>query len=504
MILALHAHLPYVRIPGGEIPLQELWLFQAITECYIPLIICFSELIRENINFNITLSVSPVLISMLGDDYYKNKYRRYLGLLNNIINKILNDDNNSVKSAVSQLEKRMKDASDFFESAGGDIINELKKLAADTRINLITCPATHPVLPLYRFNDDFVKSQIRTGLDIFEQSFGKSPGGLWLPELAYYTGLDEILESCNIKYTFLDAHSVYLTDNVPSCGNFFPSVTEKGLNVFPREMVLSNIIWSAESGYPGDPRYREFHFDYTYSLPGRMLDEAGLKKIPLGLKIYRITGKDARKDFYDSSVAMEAAMEHSDDFIGKIIGRAEEIGEEINRPPVFTLPFDAELFGHWWYEGPGFLKNIIKKISGSDEIKLIDPRDFPVSAGTETVSPAESSWGDGGFFKTWMHPECTWIYPKIAGLYNRLLAAQVSTGLRRAFSQANKELMLASASDWIFFIANNTSKDYGAMRLKDHIYSAEKIIESMEKNSIDEKFLSERENLYPIFNDIKM
>ena len=103
IILALHAHLPYVRIPQKKIPLQELWLFQAITECYIPLIICFNELIKDDINFNITLSVSPTLISMLDDNYYRDKYRNYLCSLHNIINKILNDKNDKVKPAVSRL-----------------------------------------------------------------------------------------------------------------------------------------------------------------------------------------------------------------------------------------------------------------------------------------------------------------------------------------------------------------------------------------------------------------
>ncbi len=504
IILVLHAHLPYVRIPGKKIPLQELWLFQAITECYIPLIKCFRELIKENVNFHITLSVSPTLISMLGDNYYKDKYRHYLGVLLNIINIILNDNNDDVKPAVLELGKKIKETSGYFDSTGGDIINEFKKLAKDGRINLITCPAAHPVLPLYRFNDDFVKNQIATGLRIFRKAFGTSPEGFWLPEMGYFSGLDRMLTAENIKYTFLDAHSVYLTDYAPSYGNFFPSVTDNGLAVFPREMKLSNTIWSAERGYPGDPRYREFHFDYTFSLPDPLIESMEIERIPLGLKIYRITGKGTHKDFYNRAGAMDAAGEHAEDFFNRIIRRADEIGNSIGRTPVFTLPFDAELFGHWWHEGPTFLKHIIKKISASDCVKLVSPREMISEAGLDTVSPAESSWGEGGFFSVWTHPECMWLYPRVADLYNRIINLAAQKKHRQAALQALKEIMLASSSDWIFFIANNTSREYGTMRLKDHVKAAEKILESAEKNRAGEKFLSERKSLYPIFDDIKM
>ncbi len=500
IILALHAHLPYIRIPEKKFPLQELWLFQSITECYIPLIVCLNELIEEDIEFNITLSLSPTLLSMLGDNYYKDKYKNYLQTLRNLIRKISANPKDDIEHAVSALRHRIQKIADFHEKANGDIINEFRKLSQDNRVNLITTAATHALFPLFRFSEHLIDKQIDTGLREFEKSFGFRPDGFWLPEMGYYANLDKILRDNNLKYTFLDAHSVYFAKKNPTYGNFYPAKTDNGITIFPREMALSNIIWSAGTGYPGDYRYREFHFDYTYSLTDSELNDLEIDKIPFGLKIYRITGEDRLKEFYNPENAMAVIEEHSSDFIKKIIDRANQIGSRIDKIPVFTLPFDAELFGHWWYEGPEFLKKIIKKISASKEIRLVSPGDPDVTADLESITPAESSWGNEGSFQTWMNPESSWIYPEIADLYYRLIAASNSS--EKAVKQAFREILLASSSDWTFFIANGNSKDYGKMRLKDHISSAKKIIESIESGNIDEEFILQRESLYPIFNDM--
>ncbi len=501
IILTLHAHLPYIRIPDKKFPLQELWLYQSITECYIPLIHIFKELIDEGIDFKVTLSLSPTLLSMLWDDYYKNKYKDYLNSLLILATKFSPNSEENFEHSISTFRKKIQKISDFYENINGDIINELKKLYKDDRINLITTSATHAILPLFRFSDYFVRQQIETGIHEFGKSFGDKPSGFWLPEMAYFANIDYILKDYNLNYTFLDAHSVYLTKDDISYGNFYPSITENGVTIFPREMALSNVIWSSKIGYPGDYRYREFHYDYTYSLPGSELSKLGIDKIPFGLKVYRITGEDKPKEFYNYDNAMAAIEEHSDDFINKIEDRTDEIGSRINKIPVFTLPFDAELFGHWWHEGPEFLKKIIEKISTSNEIELASPTDPNINSEPEAITPAETSWGNEGFFKTWVHPESSWVYPVLADLQSRLIAIQKNDSNKKAIEQASREILLASSSDWTFFIANGNSKDYGLMRLKDHIDSAKKIILSIESGNIDEKFILKRESQYPIFND---
>jgi 1,4-alpha-glucan branching enzyme len=501
IVLALHAHLPYVRIPDKKFPLQELWLYQAITESYIPLILCFRELIEEKVDFNITLSISPTLLSMLSDEYYKFKYQEYLRTLLDLLRRKSSNSEGGQKHSIVGLLNKIQEISNFYIEIKRNIIKELKILSQSGKVNLITTSATHSLMPLFRFSDNLIRSQIEIGQRVFENNFGFVPDGFWLPEMGYYANLDKILSEYNIKYTFLDTHSVYLGAGRPSYGNFYPSITSSGVKILPRDLPLSNTIWSARTGYPGDYRYREFHFDYTYSLSDLELHEFQIDRIPFGLKIYRITGNDKPKEFYNHEEAMEIVNAHSEDFIKKIRERALVIKQHINRTPVFTLPFDTELFGHWWYEGPEFLKQVIKKLSASKNIELIAPSDIQ-DKNLEVVIPAECSWGREGYFKSWTNPDCSWIYPVLAHLdvrYKNILMNNKS----EASAQAMKELLLASASDWTFLISNDTSSDYGKLRLADHINTAKKIIDEIESGTVDNKFLTERHALYPIFDCVK-
>jgi 1,4-alpha-glucan branching enzyme len=500
VVLALHAHLPYVRIPDTKFPLQELWLYQALTESYIPLILCFQELISEKINFNVTLSLSPTLLSMLSDDYYKLKYQDYLGTLLELLRSKSSTSEGELKYSIGTLLNKIQTISNFYIEIKRDLINELKSLSSCGKVNIITTSATHAMLPLFRFSSNLIHNQIGCGQSVFSKEFGFVPEGFWLPEMGYYANLDKILSGFKIKYTFLEAHSVYLGSERSSYGNFYPSVTKSGVKIFPRDIPLSNTIWSAKTGYPGDHRYREFHFDYTYSLSDSELKEYQLDRIPFGFKIFRITGNDKPKEFYNHEDAMEAVKLHSDDFIDKIRERANLIRTHINRIPVFTLPFDAELFGHWWYEGPVFLKQIIKKIAASKDIELISPMEIQIE-NLDIIAPSECSWGREGYFKSWTNPECSWIYPELAHLDVRY-SNITSDGNSRASIQALKELLLASASDWTFLISNDTSRNYGRFRLNDHINAAKKIIEGIETGKVNSKFISERQSLYPIFDCI--
>jgi 1,4-alpha-glucan branching enzyme len=497
ILLALHAHLPYIKIPDKRFPLQELWLFQALTESYIPLILCFRSLLEDKIDFKITFSISPTLLSMLSDEYYKQKYDDYLRTLMELLRRRLSSSTGDQKKALYTLLNRVQTISNFYIEIKRDIINEIKILSQTGSVKLITTSATHAILPLFRFSDNIIRTQIETGIRSFKNAFGFKPDGFWLPEMGYFTGLDKLLSGIGVKYSFLEAHSVYLTDTRPSYGNYLPSITNSGLIIFPRELNLSNTIWSATTGYPGDNRYREFHFDYTFSLSDNELNQLGIEKIPFGLKIYKITGKDKPKEYYDYEAAMQIVKIHSDDFINKINERSSLIQKHTGKNPVFTLPFDAELFGHWWYEGPEFLKQVIHKISLSKEIELISPEEIDGSE-LEEVEPAESSWGREGFFKSWTNPECAWIYPKLSQIdakYNNICNNNTIASQR-----VMKEIMLASASDWTFFIANETSGDYARQRLEEHINAANKLLSGIEEGNPDEAFILKRDKLYPVFN----
>src|SRR5215471_3618836 len=76
--LVLHAHLPYVRHPEYEDFLEEDWLYEAITETYIPLLEVFEGLERDGVEWRLTMSVTPTLAAMLSDPLLQYRYVRHL------------------------------------------------------------------------------------------------------------------------------------------------------------------------------------------------------------------------------------------------------------------------------------------------------------------------------------------------------------------------------------------------------------------------------------------
>jgi 1,4-alpha-glucan branching enzyme len=503
LLLLLHAHLPYVRIPFKRFPLQEIWLYQILTESYVPLLLSLKGLLKGGYNFTVTFSLSPTLMSMLDDDYYKIRYRDYLRIVLRLLENLSRRKNPDISHAVSYLRMRTEEALHFYENINGDLIGEFKSLSDSGVVNLITTCATHALLPAFRFNEDLIRLQIATGLAEFDSRFGFTPRGFWLPEMGYFAGLDRILIDIGIEYTFLDAAGIYLSREFPERGNFSPLISDSGLFIFSRDMVLSNIIWSGRFGYPGDFRYREFHYDYTYSMDDRELEDLGIDRVPFGLKLFRVTGKDGTKDFYDPDMALKGSRNHAEDFIDRIRRRAREVHSITRSTPFFTLPFDAELFGHWWYEGPVFLGRVIREISLSNELRLLSPEDVIARGDAELIQPAESSWGRGGVFETWLNPECLWIYPKIADLYERLRSMTMVDQFKSAIIQTMRELLLAQSSDWTFLIDKKSSDEYARDRLGGHLDAAESIIRSMESGSVDREFIEERELSYPLFRTLR-
>jgi len=77
----------------------------------------------------------------------------------------------------------------------------------------------------------------------------------------------------------------------------------------------------------------------------------------------------------------------------------------MDRKPVIVAPFDAELFGHWWFEGPMWLDAVIRKLaSGSGRLELVTLSEYLAEYPTnEVTTPCMSSWGDKGFSEVWLN-----------------------------------------------------------------------------------------------------
>ncbi|OIP41697.1 MAG: glycoside hydrolase [Deltaproteobacteria bacterium CG2_30_63_29] len=513
--LVLHAHLPFVRHPEYPSFLEEDWLFEAMGETYIPLLRMMNRLERDGIRFRLTMSMTPPLCEMLADPLLQDRFAARLAKLLELAQKEAeNRKGTPFHDAASFCAEDLRETRELFEQRWHrQVLPVFKRFQDQGSLELITCGATHGFLPL--MSDDVARrAQIEVAVRNYEKHFGRAPRGIWLPECAYAPGLDFILRDAGIKFTILETHG--LTDATPPArfGPYRPVVSPSGTMVFGRDPEVSRQVWSAESGYPGDPHYREFYRDLGYDLPYDAVKDYlhgdGVRR-NIGLKFHRITGKvslDA-KEPYVPSWALERAEQHAQNFLDNRLMQARHLSGAMGTRPHVTAPYDAELFGHWWFEGPHFIEMIMRKAAcDQGEVELCTPSEYlDVETVHQQVQPALSSWGAEGYFGVWLNHTNDWVYRHLHHAEQRMmeLAERFPNAdgiLQRALNQAARELLLAQSSDWAFIMAAGTMVEYAVKRTRDHIANFTGLYLQIVENRLEPNWLGELEWKNSIFQEL--
>ncbi|MDT3699040.1 MAG: 1,4-alpha-glucan branching protein domain-containing protein [Thermincola sp.] len=515
LALVLHAHLPYVRHPEHEFFLEENWFFEAITECYIPLIHVFESLIKDGIDFRITMSLTPPLMSMLTDEVLQERYSKYITRQIELAEKEIERTRWDPKFhhlALMYRDMYIRASQTYHDRYHRNLLTAFKRLQDLGVLEIITCGATHGYFPLLGVKKEGVKAQVGVAVDLYTKHMGRPPIGIWLPECGYNPGDDYILNDFGIKYFFTDTHGIMHAQTRPKYGIYAPVYCPSGVAAFARDTETSKQVWSVHEGYPGDFDYREYYrdigwdLDYEYIKP--FIHPNG-QRINTGIKYYRITGKTNDKQPYEPSWAQHKTAIHAGNFLFNRGKQIEFLTEIFDRKPIVISPYDAELFGHWWFEGPQFINNLIRKtVYDQTTVKLITPgeylKEYPIN---QMTIPSASSWGYRGYHEVWLEGSNDWIYRHLHKATERMteLAEKFPDAqgdLLRALKQAARELLLAQSSDWAFIMKTGTMVDYAGKRTKQHIYNFNGLYEDIMWNKINPGWLRELEWKNNIFPDI--
>ena len=513
--IILHAHLPFVRHPEHPRFLEESWLFEAITETYLPLLHVLEGWQRDQVDAHLTLSLSPTLCAMLGDELLRGRYERHLNGLVDLAEKEIHRTHwdRSYRELAWMYHHKFCLARDTWRRHGGNLIVPFRQMQEQGRLEIITTAATHGLLPLMSGHAPSLRGQILTARDHYSACFGREPRGIWLPECAYVEQVEPILQEANIRWFVLDTHGLLHARPRARFGTFAPIFTPHGLAAFGRDFDSSRQVWSKHEGYPVDPRYRDFYRDIGFDLDFDYVrehlpspDNRGFT----GMKYYRITGGAGRKEIYQRDHALQAASEHASHFLGERMGQLRKLEGILDRPPIIVAPYDAELFGHWWYEGPEFLDFLARKaVQEQPGLKLATPGEYLHRHPTNQVAtPGASSWGEEGYWRVWLNETNEWIYPHLQIAQDRMSQLAKKHGGRknvsdlqnRALKQAARELLLAQASDWPFILRAGTCPEYARRRVKDHLLRFIALHEQLSLTQLDEAWLSgieSRDNLFP-------
>jgi len=513
--LVLHAHLPYIRHPEHPDFLEEDWLFEAIAETYVPLLRMMDRLEADAVPFRLTMSITPPLAEMLADPLLQARAARRLRRLVALANEVTKREAGGPRARAAEhaLAELVAVHQCFEHDWGCALLPRFRHHAEHGRLELITCTATHGLLPLMA-TDSARHAQVELACQTHERHFGTRPAGIWLAECAWAPGVDAHLAAAGIRWCCVEDRALHEASPPAQLGTTRPVWTPAGVAAFGRDAESSRQVWSADEGYPGDPAYREFYRDVAWDLPLETvrpyLHDDGVRRA-LGIKLHRITGRvplDEKRP-YDPDAAAERARVHAHHFLAARRAQLARLREQTGRPAHLLAPYDAELFGHWWAEGPLFLEALLRAAAEQADVDLVHPSAWLEQEPINQVTvPARSTWGADSTFEVWINGRNSWIYRHLHQAELRLselvqrFGEDVDPDVRRALRQAARELLLAQASDWAFILTMDTSVGYAERRTREHVFALTRLADELEGGHLDLPHLTEREARWRLFPDV--
>jgi 1,4-alpha-glucan branching enzyme len=510
--LVLHGHMPYV-LRHGLWPHGEDWLYEAAAETYLPLLATIAECRFLNGNPRLTLGLTPILLEQMAHDDFKSGLTEYLRDRRERARADHRDFKGAGQLHMAYLATRWEEfystLAEQFAAIDRDIPRAFSRQAEDGYIEVLTSGATHGYLPLL-LEDSSIHAQVRAGIGSSQRILGRRPKGMWLPEGAYRPsghwvpgvawgasdcriGLERFLADEGLTHFFVESHLVessHVHDNGHHAGASVQEpvwVTSDGFDgpgvaAFARDPYICKQVWCGFVGYPANGTYLEFHKRH------------GARR---GLRYWKITNRESdlgAKDLYYPDDVEGRIFEHAHHFCDQVRRRLYEYHQRTGRHGIVAACFDAELFGHWWFEGPRFLRDVLLTLNADPDIELCTAEEYLRAHPPEKrVCLPAGSWGEGGDHRVWANGNTEWIWQieyRCETLFGKLtyhLPWRQDPVLREWLEKAGRELLLLQASDWPFVISRAQAIDYGIKRFMQHVSRFELYADLVERYAEDPK-----------------
>jgi 1,4-alpha-glucan branching enzyme len=529
-------------------PHGEEWVHEAIAETYLPLIEAAQQLRDEGAPFRLTVGITPILAEQLGDELILEHFEGYAAenaeRAREDIERFGADGDSQMRELATYFHAWYSHVLTYFrDTLNRDILGAFRALQDEGYLEIGTSAATHGYLPLLA-RDSSIHAQLHTGARAYQRHFGRQPQAVWLPECAYRPavieeedgktlrrpGLESFLAEEGLQVFFSETNTVeggrpvgmadpgtvgpygmiarrYATSVTKPTGDqqvapgtsllpYWVGDAPGQVAVLARHERTGQQVWSATFGYPGDFVYREFH-----------------RKDPVsGMQYWRVTGSQVdlgAKEPYNPWQASDQVRSHAAHYVGLIAEHLRAFHESSGKFGSITASYDTELFGHWWFEGVDWLKEVLRGLAHHPDVELSTASGIiEHHPPREVLSLPESSWGAGGGHYTWLNDDTEWMWPLIHEAERRMetLAANnsVSAGDRRdVLNQAARELLLLQSSDWPFLVTTGQANEYARERFTEHLQRFQQLADMAEKKALsgeDRDFLHslrERDNPFP-------
>ena len=428
LALVLHSHMPYVE-GFGTYPFGEEWLFDAVLRSYLPVL---------DVADRVTMTVTPVLADQLEAPGLVDRLAAFgeeFRLGSCLID--AEEQDGAFRAPCMDEADRYRRGLSRLRELGGPL-GAFQEAVEEGRVSLMTSSATHAVLPLVATNSAR-DVQVDAGLRSHRRRFGE-PDGFWLPECAYVPGMEELVSRHGLSHFCVDASA-----HEDPLAALRPISTGAGPVAFPIDWEAVSWLWSLD-GYPSDPAHTDFH-----------------RESLRGARVWSIGG-----EIRDPQAGADRAREQAREFLGSISERLAGHRERVGSDGLVVFAIDTELLGHWWWEGPAWLEEVVRSAEGAG-VELVTLADALERVEPERRPIRRSSWGEHKDLSTWDAPEVsdlTWGARRLELRLVRDLAAR-SLSPERA-ERATRELLALQASDWAFLDKRRQAGDYPFLRVTDH------------------------------------
>lgn len=511
-VLTLHSHLPWV-LGHGRWPHGSDWLCEAAVDSYLPLLAALEALEHGAVPAPVTLGITPVLANQLSHPAFRTELEAFLTQRLEACDEAVPQFRAAGEEQLIPLARfwrqHLRRLHRLFHALDGDLVGALRGLVDRGRIELTSSAATHGFLPLLA-RDESIRFQLLVGQHEHRRLFGRPATGCWIPECAYRgpgpwaplpdapsrgsrPGLEESLQLAGFGYFHVDAHMAAAGRSLGLYGEAgfvdglrepasdpldaeyprspyksyrVPCADGRGIGVLVRDPQASTRVWSRHEGYPGDGGYLEFH---KIRWPG-------------GLRFWRVTGLDVDlgdKQQWDPNVARARAHRDASKFLALLAGVVEKTGPAGGE--VIAVPFDTELFGHWWFEGVDFVADLYRLLARNDRVRpMTASGHLTAHPPSQSIQLADGSWGANGDWSMWLNPATEWTWRRLWDLeerfWNAARPALARDDAAEVLEQAARELLLAQSSDWQFIISTGAAADYAERRFREHCDALELLV----------------------------
>lgn len=522
-VLMLHSHLPYV-LNHGRWPHGSDWICEAAIETYLPLLAKLQTLDAGNIASPVTIGFTPVLANQLEHASFAAELEAYFAhrfeFLDEAPEALRSTHDEQLLPLVGYWRERLERMRGLFRSLNGRILDGFRALQDRERIEITSSAATHGFLPLLG-RDESIRLQLALGFAEHRRIFGRDPVGCWVPECAYRPagrwqplpnvrprqrlGIEHFVGEAGFRYFFVDAHLARAGQPLGVYAQMVHGEPERvatlmqtarhaarspyrayrvtapnapsPVDVLVRDPRSSAQVWNRHGGYPGAGAYLEFH---KIRWPG-------------GVRLWRVTGPGVdlgAKQPYDPGAARGQSHEHAKHFAALLDQIAQRQGEHDG--DVIVAPFDTELFGHWWYEGPDFLGDVYAVLPNYSSVRASKAADYVRRTGIFPVLRlGTGSWGKDGDWSMWLGQKTWWTWPVIweieEAFWSLAPRAIANPAARPVLAQAARAMLLVQSSDWQFIISTGEVDDYAIKRFNGHVSDCRQLLEALGRAIVGER-----------------